>query len=107
MRCCRRTTCRCLADEKSAFDSLCPILQPQYILHGVETGFPLRQPLSGADGAAREGVATVGAVDEFETLADPTEDHRVFADDVAGTNGESRNFSFAALADDAFAAVDA
>ena len=56
--------------------------------------------------AAGEGVAAMGAVDEFEALADASKDDGVLADDVAGAHGEQRNLFFAAFADDAFAAVD-
>ena len=37
------------------------ILQPQQILHAVESRLPLREPLCIAQGAASEGVAAVGA----------------------------------------------
>jgi hypothetical protein len=43
-------------------------LQPQYILHGVETGLPFCEPLSRAKGAAGESVAAVSTVDKLETL---------------------------------------
>jgi hypothetical protein len=34
------------------------------------------EPLAGAEGAAGESLATVGAVSEFDTLADAAEGHR-------------------------------
>ena len=81
-------------------------LKPQHILHAVKPGLFFRQPLRRAQRAAGEGVAAVGAVDEFEALADAAKDHGVLADYVAGAHGEQRDFFVAALADDASAAVD-
>ena len=80
-------------------------VQSQHILHAVQPGLFSRQPLGGADGAAGEGVAAVGAVDEFEALADAAEDHGMFADDVAGADRQQGDFFFAARTDQAFAAV--
>ena len=54
-----------------------------------------------------EGVAAVGAVNEFESLADAAEDDGVLADDVTGADGKQRNLFFGPFTDDAFAAVDA
>jgi hypothetical protein len=67
----------------------------------------LGEPLGGAQGAVGEGLAAVGAVDEFETLADAAENDRMIADDVASANREQRDFLLGALPDDPFAAVDA
>src|SRR5262245_26700984 len=81
--------------------------QSQHILHAVETGLLLGQPLGGANSAAGEGVAAVGAVNEFKSLADAAEDNRVLADDVTSADRKERNFFLGPFTDDAFAAVDA
>src|SRR5207253_4142758 len=65
------------------------------------------QPLGGADRTVSERIAAVGTVDELDSLADAAEDDGVLADDVAGAHGQYGYFFFAALADDAFTAVDA
>jgi len=48
----------------------------------------------------------MGAVDEFEALADASKDDGVLADDVAGSDGQQRNLFLGAFADDALATVD-
>ena len=68
------------------------LCQAEHILHAVEAWPLFREPLGGANSAAGEGVAAVGAVDEFESLADAAEDDGVLADDVAGADGKQRNF---------------
>ena len=83
------------------------LCQTQHILHAIEARFLRGKPPGGADGAAGEGVAAMGAVDEFEAFADAAEDDGVLADDVAGAHGKQRNFLFAPGTDDAFAAIDA
>ena len=60
-------------------------LQPD-ILHAVESRLLAGQPLGGANRAMSEGIAAVGAVDEFEALADAAENYRMLADDVAGAD---------------------
>ncbi len=50
------------------------------MVHTVKPRLSFREPLRGADGAAGEGVAAVGAMNEFEAFADAAEDHRVLAD---------------------------
>ncbi len=71
-----------LADSKRRKASL----QPQHVLHTVETRFLAGQPLGGSDGAVGEGIAAVGAVGKFEALANAAENHRMLADDVAGAD---------------------
>jgi hypothetical protein len=40
-----------------------------------------------AQSVASESFAAIGAVDELEAFADAAEDHRMFADEVCGTEG--------------------
>src|SRR5678815_1643688 len=81
-------------------------LKPEHILHVVKPGLFLCQPLCGAQRALREGVAAMGAMDEFEALADAAENHGMFTDNIAGADREQRNFFFPPLADDPFTAID-
>src|SRR4029453_16264243 len=85
----------------------CRLGQAEHILHAVEAGFPLGQPLGGANSTAGEGVAAVSAVNEFESLADAAEDDGMLADDVTGTDRKQRDLFLGPFTDDAFATVDA
>src|SRR5690242_4376041 len=63
-------------------------LKPQHIAHIVKPGLFLCQPFCSAQGAFREAVAAMRAMDQLDALADAGEDHGVFTDDVAGADRE-------------------
>ena len=69
-------------------------------------GFFFTRNWAAPEGAVGEGVTAVGAVDQFQALADAAEDHGVFTDDIAGADGQERDLFFAAFPDQSFSAVD-
>src|SRR6266404_2666925 len=83
------------------------LCQAEHILHAVETWLLFGEPLGSANGAARKGVATVGAMNELKPLANTAEDHGVFADDVTGADGKQPNLLLGSFADDALPPTDA
>src|SRR5207253_7956194 len=79
--------------------------QPEDVLHVVEAGIAVAQPLGGAHGAAGEGLARRGAVGQLQPLAEPAKIRRVLADDVAAAHRQDADLVAAADAHLAFAPV--
>ena len=75
-------------------------------MHRIESLFLLDQPLRGAEGAAGEGFAAVGTVDELDSLAQAAEDDSVLPDDVPGADGQQADLLLGSFADNPFTAAD-
>src|SRR3990167_84871 len=82
-------------------------LQPQHVLHAIEALFLFDQPPGGAQRAARKGIAAVGAVDEFDPLAQASENHRMIAGNISGANGKKSDLFFGSLTNNPFTAGNA
>src|SRR6185312_1247984 len=79
--------------------------QAEHVLHVVEPGIAIAQPLGRAHGAARERLARRGAMCDLEPLAEAAEVGGVLADDVAAAHRVDADLLDGARADLALAAV--
>src|SRR5262245_2754096 len=75
------------------------------MLHVVDAGSLVDDPLGGTQGAVGERVAAAGLVRQFDPLAAGSENHGVIPDDVAAAERVDTNLTVGAFAGDAAASV--
>src|SRR5438067_1706766 len=63
-----------------------PLCSPQEILHAIQSHRLLRDPLGCPDSPTGEGIPILGAMHKFQAFAWPSKEHRMFTDDLTGTD---------------------
>jgi hypothetical protein len=82
------------------------LFQAKDIAHGIQPRGLLYDPFGGAEGTTGKGVAGMCAVNDFDPFTGTTEQNRMIADNVAGSDGLHTDFTGLAFPGDAMPGKD-